>query len=54
MQDLLTIATDSQVMPEHRQVIGWIINIVMVANITFAVGIMLNQSIRETIRQIKI
>ena len=53
MQDLLMIATDSQVIPEHRQVIGWAINYVMVVNILFAVGIMMNESIRETIRQCK-
>ena len=53
MQDLLMIATDSQVIPEHRQVIGWVIIFVMTLNITFAVGIMLNESIRETIRQCK-
>ena len=53
MQDLLMIATDSQVIPEHRQVIGWVIIYVMALNIIFAVGIMLNESIRETIRQIK-
>ena len=53
MQDLLMIATDSQVIPEHRQVIGWAIIYVMVLNIIFAVGIMLYESIKETIRQIK-
>ena len=53
MQDLLVIATDSQVVPEHRQVIGWVIIYVMALNIIFAVGIMMNDSIRETIRQCK-
>ena len=47
------IATDSQVIPEGRQQIGWVINYVMVANINFAVCIMMNDSIRETIRQCK-
>ena len=53
MQDLLMIATDSQVIPEHRQIIGWVIIYVMVLNIIFAVGILMNESIRETIRQCK-
>ena len=53
MQDLFLIATDSQVIPEDREHIGTCIVIVMIANITFAVGIMMNQSIRETIRQCK-
>ena len=47
------IATDSQVIPEGLQHIGWVINYVMVVNINFAVCIMMNDSIRETIRQCK-
>ena len=53
MQDLLMFATDPQVFPEDRRQIGTCIIIVMVANIIFAVGIMMNESIRETIRQCK-
>ena len=53
MQDLLMFATDPQVVPEGRRVIGWIIIYVMVVNVIFAVGIMLNDSIRESIRQCK-
>ena len=50
MQDLLMFATDPQVVPEGRRVIGWIIIYVMVLNIVFAVGIMMTESIKETIR----
>ena len=47
------VASDLQVIPEGRQQIGWVIIIVMAINIIFAVGIMMNDSIRETIRQCK-
>ena len=47
------IATDPQIIPEDRKQIGVVIIIVMATNIIFAVGIMMNDSIRETIRQCK-
>ena len=50
MQDLLMIATDPQIIPEDRKQIGVVIIIVMATNIIFATGIMMNDSIRETIR----
>ena len=50
MQDLLLFATDPQVIPEDRQQIGWVIIVVMAVNIAFALGIMMNESIRESIR----
>ena len=53
MQDLLLFATDPQVIPEDRKQIGMCIVIVMVANIAFAVGIMMTDSIKEIIRQCK-
>ena len=53
MQDFLFLATDSYLIPEGRQLIGWAIIYVMVMNISFAVCIMMNDSIRETIRQCK-
>ena len=43
-------ATDPQVIPEDKKQIGMVIIIVMVTNIIFAVGIMMNDSIRETVR----
>ena len=46
-------ATDPQVIPEDKKYIGMVIIIVMVTNIIFAVGIMMNDSIRETVRQCK-
>ena len=53
MQDLLLFSTDPQVIPEDRKQIGMWIIIVMVTNIIFAVGILMNESLRETIRQCK-
>ena len=53
MQDLLLFATDPKVIPEDREHIGMTIIIVMLANIAFALGILMNESIRESIRQCK-
>ena len=53
MQDLLLFASDPLVIPEDRKQIGMCIAILMIANITFAVSIMMNESLRETIRQCK-
>ena len=53
MQDLLMLGTDSQVIPEGRQLVGWAIIYVMSLNMIFAIGIVMNDSIRETIRQCK-
>ena len=53
MQDFLLFATDPLIIPEDRKQIGYCIIIVMCVNIIFAISIMMNESIRETIRQCK-
>ena len=45
------ISSDPQVIPENRKQIGVVIIIVMATNIIFAFGIMMNDSLRESIRQ---
>ena len=46
-------ATDPQVIPEDRQSIGMVIIIVVCVNIAFALGILMTESLKESVRQCK-